>query len=211
MTIGQIRMFLEETLKRGVHWKKIHLIGGEPTTHPQFDEILRMVLEYRDKYWTGTNVRVTSNGFGSRVNAVLARIPEGVDLCNTAKVSRHQEDFVPFNMAPCDAPEWANADFSNACCVTRDAGIGLGPYGYYPCVSSGAIDRIFGFDLGRKTLPENDDGMEQELRRFCSLCGFFRLNYTSDLGASAQRSAVWQKAYADWAAKKPALTRYPEW
>jgi hypothetical protein len=210
MTVGQVRQFLEETRKREVCWKKIQLIGGEPTLHPDFEEMLHMMLEFRRRHSPGTEIMVTSNGFGVRVNQVLSRIPADVTVHNTQKSTRNQEDFIPFNLAPCDSPEYAHADFRNACCVTRDAGIGLTPYGYYPCVGSGAIDRIFGFDSGRKTLPGLEDGMEEDLTRFCSLCGFFRLNYTSEVCSGSLMSETWQRAYASWHERKPVLTRYPE-
>ncbi len=210
MTVGQIRRFLEESRERGVAWKKIHLIGGEPTLHPQFGEILEMVREYRGRYSPGTNIKVTTNGFGDQVSRVLAGIPKDVDLRNTRKISRQQDDFIRFNLAPRDSPDYAGADFSNACCVTRDAGIGLCRFGYYPCVGAGAIDRIFGFDCGRKTLPDPDDGMEAELMRFCSLCGFFRLNYTSEVDGGLTMSPTWQRAYEAWHARPPSLTPFPE-
>jgi len=210
MTVGQIRRFIEETRERDVRWKKIHIIGGEPALHPEFDRILRMVLEFRDRYSPGTNVMVTTNGYGQEVNAVLARIPPTVDLRNTRKTSRNQDDFIPFNLAPRDSPQFARSDFRNACCVTRDAGIGLSPYGYYPCVGAGAIDRIFGFDCGRKTLPHPEDGMEEELARFCSLCGFFRLNHTTEVQDGPLMSETWRRAYESWRAKPAALTPYPE-
>jgi hypothetical protein len=210
MTVGQVRRFLQETLDRGVRWKKIHLIGGEPTLHPQFDEILAMMLEFRRGHSPGTNVMVTTNGFGPEVNDVLARIPAEVDLRNTRKTSRRQDDFIPFNLAPRDSAEYARTDFRNACCVTRDAGIGLTPNGYYPCVGAGSIDRIFGFDCGRKTLPDPEDGMLEDLTRFCSLCGFFRLNYTSEVRMGPLLSETWRKAYEAWHTQPPELTRYPE-
>ena len=210
MTVGQVRQFLEETRQRKVHWRKIQLIGGEPTLHPDFKKILQMMLEFRGRYSPNTEVMVTSNGFGARVNQILSRIPANVTVHNTQKTSRNQDDFIPFNLAPCDSPEYARADFRNACCVTRDAGIGLTPYGYYPCVGSGAIDRIFGFDCGRKTLPGLEDGMETDLIRFCALCGFFRLNYTSEVCSGPMMSETWQRAYASWHEQNPVLTRYPE-
>jgi hypothetical protein len=210
LTVGQIRRFLDETLERKVCWKKIHLIGGEPTIHPQFDEILRMVISFRDRHSRGTRILVTSNGFGTQVNAALERIPAGVVVHNTRKTSRQQDDFIRFNLAPCDSPDYAGADFRSACCVTRDAGIGLTPYGYYPCVGAGSIDRIFGFDCGRKTLPDPEDDMYEELARFCSLCGFFRMNYTSEICDGSVISSSWERAYADWHENPPVLTRYEE-
>jgi|WetSurMetagenome_2_1015567.scaffolds.fasta_scaffold31939_3 hypothetical protein len=210
MTIGQVRQFLEETRQRKVQWRKIQLIGGEPTLHPDFETILQMMLEFRKRRSPNTDIMVTSNGFGERVSQILSRIPPGVTVHNTMKTSRNQDDFIPYNLAPCDSLEYARADFRNACCVTRDAGIGLTPYGYYPCVGSGAIDRIFGFDCGRKTLPDSGDGMEKDLTRFCSLCGFFRLNYTSEVCRGPLISETWRRAYASWHKQPPVLTRYPE-
>lgn len=52
--------------------------------------------------------------------------------------------------------------------------------------------------------------MERELVRFCSLCGFFRLNYTSEVLEDSLISETWENAYAAWHRQRPVLTRYPE-
>jgi len=210
MTVGQVRRFLNESVDRGVRWKKIGLVGGEPTLHPDFDRIVAMVLEYRDRHSPDATVKVFSNGHGREVREVLARIPPAVHLVDTRKNSRRQDHFVPFNLAPRDSDEYRGAQFVNACPSARDGGMGLSPYGYYPCCAAAGIDRIFGFDCGRKALPPDDDGMQDDLRRFCSLCGFFRLNYTIDTPAGVSLSESWRAAYAAWHAHPPALTRLPE-
>ena len=210
MTVGQIRRFLEDSRERDIRWKEIHIIGGEPTLHPDIDEIMRLVLEYRDRYSPGTNVKLTSNGHGAKVAGVLQRIPKGVDIRDTKKDDRCQAQFVPFNLAPRETADYAQADFRNGCAVTRDSGIGLSPNGYYPCVVAGGIDRVFGFNRGRKSLPAPEDGMEQELAHFCSLCGFFRLNYTIETDGEPLMSPAWERAYAAWRQKPPVLTRFPE-
>jgi hypothetical protein len=210
MTVGQVRHFLEETRQRSVHWKIIHLAGGEPTLHPDFQNIVQMILEFRNRFSPDTRMIITSNGFGKQVNYMLARIPANVIIRNTQKTGPNQHNFVPFNLAPCESSEYALADFRNACSLVRDCGIGLTPYGYYPCAASGAIDRIFGFDCGRKTLPDPGDGMEMDLARLCSLCGFFRSNYTSEVCDGSLMSETWRRAYASWYEKKPVLRRYPE-
>ncbi len=117
---------------------------------------------------------------------------------------------MPFNLAPVDLEEYAHADFRNGCPLTCDSGIGLSPYGYYPCAVAGGIDRIVGFDRGRKSLPDPSDDMAEEMARFCSLCGLFRLNYTAEADGRPPLSPSWQRAYADWRENEPVLTRLPE-
>ena len=88
--------------------------------------------------------------------------------------------------------------------------MGVTPYGYYPCAVAGAIDRIFGFNR-RKTLPEPDDDMREELRQFCAVCGHFKAR-TSEPLTGPVTSPTWQKAYArshQRPAKHPRLAGAP--
>ena len=151
-----------------------------------------------------------SNGNGPDVRAALARIPPGVEVRSPRKANRCHKESVLFNLAPVDLEEYAHAVFGNGCPLTRDSGIGLSPYGYYPCAVAGGIDRVFGFDRGRKSLPDASDDMGEEMSQFCSLCGLFRLNYTAEADGSPPVSSSWQRAYAAWRENEPVLTRFPE-
>jgi hypothetical protein len=196
MSVEQVRRFLEESRANGIQWNCMDLMGGEPTTHPQFLDIVKLVLEYRDMYFPATKVRVRTNGHGERVNRILALLPPGIEVDNSAKTTKVQAHFETFNVAPIDVDEYAGADFSNGCPVTQNSGIGVTPYGYYPCAVAGGIDRIFRFNLGRKTLPAADDDMREELRHFCAVCGHFKLP-TTEVLAGPVMSPTWHKAYAD--------------
>jgi hypothetical protein len=209
MTVGQVRHFLEESRVSEIQWSLLEVMGGEPTTHPQFLEIVKLVLEYRDKYFPGARVRVTSNGYGEKVNRLLALLPTGVDVGNNAKTSKVQGYFDTFNVAPIDLDEYAGSDFTNGCWVTQMAGMGVTPYGYYPCAAGGGIDRVFGFNLGRKTLPQPDDDMKEELRRLCAVCGHFKVRAPGALVGPAM-SKTWQKAYANLHDNPPKMPRLAE-
>lgn len=41
---------------------------------------------------------------------------------------------------------------TNGCWVASYCGTGLTPYGYYPCAVAGGIDRVMGFNIGRKQI-----------------------------------------------------------
>ncbi len=209
MSVGQLRYFLEQSRARGVKWKRIRLVGGEPTIHPKFMDVVNLLLQYRDTYCPDTRIELTTNGYGRYVNKVIGKIPPGIEVHNSAKESQVQPTFSTFNVAPIDEPEYAKAEFANGCPITSECGIGLTPYGYYPCAIAGAIDRTFGLDLGRKELPDFDDNMEPELRRFCALCGHFKRDREAPVDGPVQ-SPVWRAAYARARCQPPRLSRFPE-
>jgi hypothetical protein len=209
MTLGQIRHFLEESHTRGFKWKRIRLVGGEPTVHPRFLEVVDLILDYRARYFPETKIELTTNGHGPYVKGMIEKIPPGIEVTNTSKQSHVQETFLTFNVAPIDVPDYKNTDFANACPITKECGLGVTPYGYYPCTVAGAIDRTFGFDMGRKELPMDADGMEKELRKFCALCGHFKRQKEQPLDGPVQ-SPVWRKAYGEALKRPPTLSIMPE-
>ena len=64
MSLGQIRRFLEESRERGVRWERIRLLAGEPALHPEFLEIARLVVGYRDEFSPETTIEVGPTGSG---------------------------------------------------------------------------------------------------------------------------------------------------
>ena len=192
MPVERIAAFIRESTEAQIRWRRIRLLGGEPTLHRDFFDILRLLLDYRDRHNPGLRIVVCTNGCGGRVNRALARLPRGIEVKNTFKTDR-QRLFRPFNMAPADSLRYRFADYAGGCRILEDCGIGLTPSGYYPCAVAGGIDRIFGFGLGRKTLPGYGDRMTDHLRTFCPLCGHFGFSWPT---RRAKLSPAWKKAYA---------------
>ena len=207
MSLAQIEAFVEESIAAGCRWERIRLLGGEPTLHPQIDAIVRCLLQYRIEHSPDTVIELVTNGYGERVRAVLARMPLAITIDNSAKTSEEQM-FDPFNVAPVDLPAYADADFTNGCGVTQHCGIGLTPYGWYPCAVAGGMDRVVGHDLGRRSLPASADTLVDQLDAFCRLCGSF----PRDVAPVTQpvRSAAWEAAYREHRRQPPQLTLYGE-
>jgi hypothetical protein len=210
MSVGQIRHFLAESRERGQKWRMIRVIGGEPTIHPQFLKIIELLAEYRRAHSTNTRIVVCTNGYGDKVQRTLAMLPPEIVIENSSKESPIQPAFMTFNIAPVDSPEFADAEYTNGCSIIKKCGFGLGPSGYYPCGPASGIDRIFGFNLGRQTLPAPGDDMREELRKFCSVCGIFKRSVENQPLINPVMSATWSQAYANWAKQRPQLPRYPE-
>jgi hypothetical protein len=165
MTVKQIESFVAESVARGIKWERIRLRGGEPTLHPQFHKIIRLLLEYRDGFSKDTRVQLVTNGYGKKVESVLAQTNSAVEIENSSKLPDATLLFDTFNVAPCDLGRYVNADFRNGCWITDECGIGLSGSGFYPCAVAAGIDRIMGWDIGRERLPADDDSMQDLLAR----------------------------------------------
>jgi hypothetical protein len=204
MSVAQIEKFVTESINKGIRWKLISLLGGEPTLHPDILAILSILLDYKKKYSPNMILQLETNGTGDFVKNVLRKIPKGIAILNSNKGSMGYQH-TSFNAAPIDSIWYKLLDFSNGCYILKYCGTGLTPYGYYCCAVGGGIDRIFGFDIGRKTLPEKYDLMKEQLNKFCRLCGLFKI-YKKDRRIIL--SSIWKRAYKEYEIKKPKLSLY---
>lgn len=206
MNAQQIKKFVKESIDNKIKWEIIRVMGGEPCLHPNLIKILNILLEYKKKESPNSTIELTTNGFGKKVKESLNRVPEDVKVINTSKKSSNQF-FYKFNKAPKDSIIYKFADFSNGCPAIKNVGFGLNRYGYYPCANAGSIDRVLGFDIGRKKLPSKDDLMRDLLNKFCRYCGIF--GYGSTIRFNKEIiSKVWKEAYDKYKKKKPKLSLY---
>lgn len=194
MTLEQVEAFVADTVKQRRKWRRIRVLGGEPTLHPHFFEILRLLRGHRDSYSPDTRIEVTTNGHGEYVKKRIEEIPADVWINNTEKETSDQSGFATFNSAPRDRADYEKVDYRNGCSILKDCGVGLTPQGYYPCAIAGGIDRLLGGERGRERLPVSNEKMEEELRFFCSLCGHFKRELPPEK-ADHLPSKSWQGIY----------------
>jgi hypothetical protein len=206
MSVEQIEKFTSESIQQGRRWERIALLGGEPTLHPGLLDMIETLLSYKKTYSPQVRVQVVTNGNGTNVERVLQRLPAEIEVRNSHKAKEGQH-FYPAQLAPIDYPSYRFADYANACDNVELCGLGLTPYGYYTSAVAGAIDRIFGFDVGRKTLPEVSDSLLEQRRLLCQYCGYFRRK-VSEITDQPRVSITWQKAYQRYQTEKPKLSRY---
>ncbi len=191
MKIEQIEDFIKDSIDNNIKWERIRILGGEPTLHTKLFDILDLLLKYKNKYNPNMHISISTNGYGNRVKEILAKLPKEIEITNSSK-NPTPPTFFHFNIAPRDDILYRNVDYSNGCWILEACGMGLTPYGYYPCAVAGGIDRIFNFDIGRKKLPSRDDLMINQLKTFCSLCGHFRFSLPSK---QLKISPSWKLAY----------------
>jgi len=207
MDLGQIDKFVKESLDLRWRWKVIRLIGGEPTLHPQFFEVLETISHLEDEN-PGMQIEVSSNGSGEKVNSILEELPPQVKLINGKKTS-NVNLFQTYNVAPIDLKGYQNLDYSVGCWITKKCGIGLSRYGYYPCGAGAGADRVLGFDIGLKELSSvNRRTLKEQMNTLCRYCGHFKFNYGIEKVTEEMMSPSWVEAYRKYKLDRPELTLY---
>jgi hypothetical protein len=206
MPLSMIESFVNESIAKDKRWRRIRVLGGEPTMHPEFSAIIEELRRYK-RWHSACLVEVVTNGHGKAVNAKLNALPDDIWVENSHKTSVVQPTFGPFNMAPVDDPRYDHADYANGCAIMDECGMGLTPSGYYPCAVAGGIDRITNDGLGQQTLPADSDDMLAASKKLCRLCGRFRAGHFIPRNLrppllEEQISPTWEKLYNEWRLRK---------
>ncbi len=207
MTCEQIEKFVRESIDRNRRWECIRIVGGEPTLHPDMMKILALLAAYKENFSPDTAVQLCTNGFNPRVRDMLVDLPAGIEVENSAKTSPDHTKHIAVNYAPVDQPFYRYVDFTNGCRICVTQGWGLSPYGYYHCNVAAAIDRVIGFDIGKKSMPAADDSMACLSEQLCRYCGFFR-KHQPDHFKPGYISPSWKGILANYHRTAPELTRY---
>ncbi len=175
--------------------------------HPRFDQVLEALTPYKKLHPTCKFIVVT-NGYGKRVQGILSRLPDWTFVINSGKTS-NEHAFQSFSVAPIDSERFRNSDFSRGCFVTEYCGLSLTKNGYYCCCAGSTVDRIFGFDIGLKSLSlMTDSALKNQFTRLCRYCGHFKYNYSEALVSTEEISPSWHDAFARYRKERPTLTPY---
>jgi hypothetical protein len=192
MPVAAIEAFIAQSVHRNIFWKRIRILGGEPTLHSRFYDIVDRLVDYRRVHNPSLRLVVCTNCYGARVRRTLEQLPESIVVKSTLKTSRSNL-FRPFNVAPVDGSFNRFSDYTCGCRIIETCGLGLTPSGYYMCAVAGGIDRIFGYGLGRALLPDRSDDFSDQLAAFCPLCGHFGFQWPT---RKSRQSKTWRRAYA---------------
>ena len=199
MPVSAIESFIHQSIEQNNQWKRIRILGGEPTLHSRIFDIIELLTDYQLTANPDVRLELGTNYFGEKVHRVLSKLPDNIIIKSTLKTSRINL-FKPFNVAPEDTCFNIFSDYSSGCRIIEDCGLGLTPSGYYMCAVAGGIDRIFQYHLGRSELPKKFDPLTDQMSAFCSLCGHFGFCWPVK---KEKISPTWQMAYSEFSKNHP--------
>ncbi len=191
MPLANIEAFITQSVEKKIQWKRIRILGGEPTLHSRIFEIIDRLIRYQQESNPSVRLVLGTNFFGHHVHQVLDKLPEAIRIKSTLKASRVNL-FKPFNVAQVDTRFNRFSDYACGCRIIEECGLGVTPSGFYMCAIAGGIDRIFGYGLGRPALPDETDTLSDQMSAFCRLCGHFGFQWPT---RHARLSKTWQLAY----------------
>ncbi len=74
-----IEAFIRESVEKKAEWKRIRILGGEPTLHSGIFDIIELLEDYRSVHNQGVRLVLCTNYFGRKVHEVLEKLPGGID------------------------------------------------------------------------------------------------------------------------------------
>lgn len=196
MSLEQINKLIDQSIAINHQWEQIRIMGGESTVHPEFEEIVRVLFEYKEKHNPALNLIVCSNGYSDFTKKKLRWLekeyPE-IIIENTNKVDNFQQGFNLIHYAICDIHNDPHYEYKG-CWTTEACGVGLNVAGFYPCAVGGAIDKFFKYNIGIKELSDvTIENMANMYNQLCSKCGRYQQLQVDNNNIQIVTSKTWNE------------------
>jgi hypothetical protein len=210
MSLEQIRYFIRESIRNSKQWPFIVLTGGEPTLHPDIFEIVDLLIQYKSTFSPNTKISISTNGAGQETKKILENLPPIIHQEFSDKTTVNLAHSGTYNVAPADVEKYQSrkTNFARGCNIPSSSGTALTRYGFYSCGAGASLDRVFGMDIGIKTIKgRTEKNFRNQMKALCKYCGHFK-DKQDEIYTLDDISPIWQKAYANYAKKAPVLSLY---
>ena len=147
MTLDRYGEFLDELRTGDIHVRKIRLLGGEPTLHPQFLKFVDMTVEYARSIARACSIRVVSNQFSqhSRELFLEARAIHGnlvrrsANIKPLGRVDFGEKKFMFISPEDAGVKRMGGCDWESS---RTTCGFGVDQLGNTLCPMGGTVDSL---------------------------------------------------------------------
>ena len=150
------------------HMKRICISGGEPMLHPYICDIVGIIkdADIADEILLLTNGTVCAD-----IHARLVA-EYGITGLNSGKDTKPPEHTLLMTVSPADLNLFGAKGLFD-CDILKRCGLGYSTDGYYPCVLSAAIGRVFGIPGVHNWRDFSNDSYIELLNATCRHCGYY--------------------------------------
>jgi hypothetical protein len=221
MTVSQVRRFVEESFDLNWEWERIRFLGGEPTLHPHFEELIGLLVEYRRRF-PRVFLQVLTNGRGK--SAQYMRMCRDLNISLHAETKTEGVDPPWFNntrIVPVDRDP--NCGEMPPCSIfgLRGCGIALTRHGYFLDGAGASAARVAGHDVGKMHLSEVTwQSMLEQARVLCRICGHHnpcnpKTGESEKISRNVSETGhvtglYWTRKLAEYAKQRPPMRIYGE-
>lgn len=177
MTRERLMHFFAEVQSNGIRLKRMRIIGGEPTLHPEFTEIVAMVANYARSTGSGCRVRLYSTTRTERAKRLVAEVKrEFPNLKLFIDEKEGPTTFPPLTRYIFVDPKDAGINCPWPCPIMGGRGMcgyGVDQLGYSLCPTAGTIDTLLGLNSRAKELRQmlDPDFVRWQAETVCAECG----------------------------------------
>jgi hypothetical protein len=179
MTRERLGRFLDEVKSTGIELKRMRIVGGEPTLHPDFLEMTAMLLRYAEDTEYRCNVRIFSNHYTQRTRDLLDEVHRRhPKLQMMGEHKRKSAVFPPMTRYEYVSPKDAGIHCPWPCTNMGSrgkCGSGVDQVGYSLCPTAGPIDASLGLGARAETIRQmlDPEFVRWQAETVCSRCGQF--------------------------------------
>jgi len=203
ITVEAYRKALVDCKAVGTKLTKLILTGGEPTMHPDFEELADIAMDYKNSFAPDCGVWVSTYHhpvFFERLERAIKKNP-GLQIMGLPKAKPRNHDYAPY-VAPIDSPINIPPDhFYNGCHLNGSlCGMTVDYKGFYCCPVAPAIARVFNLDVAIKNFADvSVDSLVAQYDTVCRLCGCYTM---ARAHGKEPISPSWERALKEYKQRK---------